>query len=105
MRINSELTKQTQRSKCSIFNTFSMLIPTRSSAGRPIKCQGAPSRRGVPTGSTIITPTQSKPVIIRIHHTVGSDLVNALEIGEAYKRNVYAKRNDSARILQFVVLL
>ena len=28
---------------------------SRSSAGWPIKCQGTPSRRGVPTGSTIIT--------------------------------------------------
>ena len=61
MRINSEVTKQTQRSKCSIFNTFSMLISRcRSSAGRPIKCQGAPSRRGVPTGSTIITDGESR---------------------------------------------
>ena len=59
-----------------------------------------------PTATSFCKPKeQSKPVIIRIHHTVGSDLLNALEIGEAYKRNVYAKRNDSARILQFVVLL
>ena len=37
-----------------------------------------------PTATNFCKPKeQSKPVIIRIHHTVGSDLVNALEIGEA----------------------
>ena len=32
-----------------------------SSAGRPIKCQGTPRRRGVPTGSLILQQTRSFP--------------------------------------------
>ena len=39
----------------------------RSSAGQPIKCQGTPCRRGVPTGSIIL---QHVSLIVECHFAI-----------------------------------
>ena len=53
--LNNELSKQTQRFQ----HVLHVNSRGHSSTGRPIKCQGTPRRRGVPTGSLILQRSYS----------------------------------------------